>query len=936
MAKSGHYSFGCWLDDPAAFDARFFNISPREAPQIDPAQRLALLTAYEAIEQAGIVPDATSSTRRDRVGVFYGVTSNDWMETNTAQEIDTYFIPGGNRAFIPGRINYFFKFSGPSYTVDTACSSSLSAIHIACNALWRGDVNTAITGGTNVLTNPDMTAGLDRGHFLSRTGNCKTFDDTADGYCRGEGVASVILKRLDDALADNDPILGLILGAYTNHSAEAESITRPHVGAQRAIFSKILNDAGVEPASVGYIECHGTGTQAGDATEMQSILDSFAPVDAVQRRRDDQLLYLGSAKANIGHGEAVSGVSSLAKVLLMLQKNAIPPHCGIKTTINRKFPNDLAERGVRIATEPVPWNQGDEPRRIFVNNFSAAGGNSALLVEDAPRLTHHEGEDCRKAHMIAVSAKNGVSLQGNVSTLLEYLRQESGANIGQLSYTTTARRIHHQHRVMVVGSSVEDLCTQLQIAIDNGSGMTRRKSVPSLIFTFTGQGAQFIGMGKELLAFSSFRLNLCRLDQLGNSLGFPSFMPVFNSDAGPADIDDLEPVVVQLASICMQIALSRLLASWGIAPKVVVGHSLGEYAALNVAGVLSDADTVYLVGKRALLLQQKCSRNTHSMLLVRTPRDGDQVAQILRDTTLEVACINSPTEVVYAGPNEQIAQAQQLLEAVGYRSTILSIPYAFHSEQVTPILDDFKRVCGGVTFRPPQLPVLCPLTGNVVTNPGVFGPEYLSRHCREPVNMALVLRSAYGLRTVTDESIFLEVGPHPAVSGMIKATLGTKTAVLTTSRRDQSLWSILPGTLSSLYCSGADIRWREYHKDFDASHRVIPLPAYHWDLKDYWIQYINDWSLRKGDPPLMIESSGRLETTSVHEIVQETSDGDKTVIVVEADLSRPDLNPLAHGHMVDDIPLCTPVSDPPKSSTLVRCLHAAKSASNSLSMRISP
>lgn len=250
--------YGCWLDDPAEFDARFFNISPREAPQIDPAQRLALMTAYEAIEQAGLVPDATPSTRRDRVGVFYGVTSNDWMETNSAQDIDTYFIPGGNRAFIPGRINYCFKFSGPSYAVDTACSSSLAGIHIACNALWQGDVDTAVAGGTNVLTNPDFTAGLDRGHFLSRTGNCKTFDDTADGYCRGEGIGTVILKRLDDALADKDPMLGIILGTSTNHSAESESITRPHVGAQRDIFARILNSGGVDPYSVGYVEMHGT------------------------------------------------------------------------------------------------------------------------------------------------------------------------------------------------------------------------------------------------------------------------------------------------------------------------------------------------------------------------------------------------------------------------------------------------------------------------------------------------------------------------------------------------------------------------------------------------------------------------------------------------------------------------------------------------------
>jgi 3-oxoacyl-(acyl-carrier-protein) synthase len=290
--------FGCWLDHPELFDAKFFNISPREAPQIDPAQRLALLTAYEAIEDAGIVPGATPSTQKDRVGVFYGVTSNDWMETNSAQNIDAYFIPGGNRAFIPGRINYFFRFSGPSFSVDTACSSSLAAIHVACNALWRGEIDTAIAGGTNVLTNPDFTAGLDKGHFLSRTGNCKTFDNDADGYCRGEGVATVILKRLEDAIADKDPIQALILGGYTNHSAEAESITRPLVAAQKEIFRKVLNGAGVDPYDIGYVEMHGTGTQAGDAAEMRSVLETFAADGVLQKRNGEQALYVGSAKVS--------------------------------------------------------------------------------------------------------------------------------------------------------------------------------------------------------------------------------------------------------------------------------------------------------------------------------------------------------------------------------------------------------------------------------------------------------------------------------------------------------------------------------------------------------------------------------------------------------------------------------------------------------------
>lgn len=902
--------FGCWLDDPGMFDARFFNISPREAPQIDPAQRLALMTAYEAIEQAGIVPDATPSTRRDRVGVFYGVTSMDWMETNSPQNVDTYFIPGGNQAFIPGRINYCFKFSGPSFAVNTACSSSLAGIHLACNSLWRGEIDTAIAGGTNVLTNPDMTAGLDRGHFLSRTGNCKTFDDSADGYCRGEGIGTVIIKRLEDAIADNDPVLAVILGANTNHSAESESITRPHVGAQRAVFSKILNQGAVDPYTIGYVEMHGTGTQAGDAGEMSSTLDTFAPpLNQVKKgRNSDEALYLGSAKANIGHGESASGVSSLIKVLLMMQKNTIVPHCGIKTKINQKFPTDLQERNVNIALKPTPWERSSDPskpRRAFVNNFSAAGGNSALLLEDAPpkRGPPSEAADPRSHHLVAVSAKNGVSLQGNLRSMLGYLKQSPRVSLGKLSYTMTARRMHHQHRVMLTGSSAEEICTQIETALHDQTGMTRPKSSPKIVFTFTGQGAQYPGMGKQLFDnFLSFRTEVRRLDQIGQSLGFPSVLPIIQSEE--QDIGIFAPTAVQLASVCMQIALSKLWASWNIAPIAVVGHSLGEYAALNVAGVLSDADTVYLVGKRANLLQEKCTQDTHAMLVIKA--SVPEIAGVLKHHTYEIACINSPIETVLAGPNEDVSFFKGLLTDAGVKTTLLKVPYAFHSSQMDPMLVDFKTLANGVTYSEAKIPILCPLDGSIVDGNGSFSPDYLARHSREPVNMSKALLAAHSEHIITDQTTTLEIGPHPAISGMVKAVLGPQITTLASLQRGRPVWQVLAATLKNLYTAGADIRWSKYHYDFKVSHEVILLPAYSWDLKEYWMQYINDWSLRKGDPPLTISNASRLESTTIHRVVEETSDSQEVRIVVETDIARKDLAPLMQGHEVDGIPLCTP------------------------------
>lgn len=722
-------------------------------------------------------------------------------------------------------------------------------------------------------------------------------------------------------MADKDPILGMILGAYTNHSAEAESITRPHSGAQRAMFNKILNSTqdAVDPTSVSYIEMHGTGTQAGDASEMQSVLETFAP--SVGVRNEEQALYLGSAKANIGHGEAASGVSSLIKIMMMMRENTIPPHCGIKTRINHKFPKDLNERNVRIAREgPVAWERtASQPRRVFVNNFSAAGGNTALLVEDAPlasELPALQGTDTRTTHLVAVSAKNGPSLEGNLQSFLRFLQQNPSTSIGELSYTTTARRIHHPHRVMLAASSIDDLRVQVEGAIRDKTGANRPKA-HKIAFAFTGQGAQFAGMGRLYLEnFSLFRSEILRLDHLGQCLGFPSVIPVFEADESE-NILDSSPVAVQLASICMQIALTKLLASWNIVPTAVVGHSLGEYAALNAAGVLSDADTIYLVGKRAELIQETCSQGTHSMLVVRSSVSEIEASLRGKDINYEFACVNSPTETVLAGSVAEVEKAEKVLTKSGMRTTILKVPYAFHSSQVDPILEKFSNLASGAAFSAPNIPVIRPLSGTVASptdSDSGFSPEYLAKHCRDPVNMLKALQAAHDERVITSETVVLEVGPHPAVSAMVKATLGSQIVTLPTSQRtssakqSKSQWQVLTDSLKRLYSVGTDIRWAEYHRDFTSAHRVVPLPAYSWDLKDYWIQYVNDWSLRKGDPPLILSGASGLDTTTIHKIVDETpgSDGNSVKIVVEADVSRPDMNPLIQGHKVDGIPLCTP------------------------------
>ncbi|THC97584.1 hypothetical protein EYZ11_002939 [Aspergillus tanneri] len=918
--------YGCWLDHPELFDNRFFYISPREAPQVDPAQRLALMTAYEAIEQAGIVPDGSPSTQKDRVGIFYGCTSQDWMETNSPQNIDTFYIPGGNRAFIPGRINYFFKFSGPSLSIDTACSSSLAAINVACLSLWNGDTDCAIAGGTNVLTNPDPTAGLDRGHFLSRTGNCKTFDDGADGYCRGEGAATVILKRLEDALAENDPIQGVICGAFTNHSAEAESITRPHVGAQRAIFRKVMDQAGVDPQDVSYVEMHGTGTQAGDAAEMSSVLHVFAP-EGAKPRKDDHKLYLGSAKANIGHGEAVSGVSSLVKVLMMLKKNEIPPHIGIKTKINHRFPADLTERGVHIAREPTAWNWTKGQRKAFINNFSAAGGNTAILIEEAPPVRTLEGRDPRSTHVVAVSAQTAPSLKANMEALKAHISTLPNTEnvLAQLSYTTTARRMHHMYRHIVYGSTLSDIKAQLQSAIDADAGSKRVVATPSVVFAFTGQGSQYPGMARQLMNdVDSFRMDIAKYEQVAIAQGFSPFKHILTASDGEST--DYPPTAVQLAIVALEMALFNLWRSWGVSPTAVVGHSLGEYAALNAAGVLSDSDTIYLVGTRAQLLERHCSQGTHSMLAVKAA--AESVAPHLTGSAVEVACINGPQDVVLSGRADIVNKFQKRLAELGFKSTLLKVPFAFHSSQVDPLLADFEASYAGVRFSDATVPVLRPLTADVTTEGKAFSGDYLARHCRQKVDMLGAVRTAEQQKVVAASSVLIELGPQPVVSGMFKSTVPSVTA-LPTLKRGGDTWSLIPPAMAALYNNGvAGLKFAEYHRPFPASHRVLELNSYSWSLQPFWMQYEHDWSLKKGDPPTAASAvplpqskpfqqleqqpeppkpkAMTLKTTTVHKVVEEKLDGSGGSLITESDIASEELSGFVKGHVVNGVPLCTP------------------------------
>jgi naphtho-gamma-pyrone polyketide synthase len=710
---------------------------------------------------------------------------------------------------------------------------------------------------------------------------------------------------------DNDPIFGIISGATTNHCGQTDSITRPHEGDQTSVFKRIIRHAGVNPLDVSYVEMHGTGTQAGDATEMNSVLSVFVPG---HQRMPRHPLYLGSAKANIGHAESASGVSSLIKVLMMMKHNEIPPHCGIKTKINHNYPLDLKDRNVNIASKPTPWLRDDAPcgkRLAFLNNFSAAGGNTAVLLEDAP-LPRDLQADPRPFHLVAVSSKTAKSLRGNIEALISHLETSRHVSVSSLAYTTTARRMHHGYRITAIGSDITSIAQSLRSKINSldPKPIPPVARVPNVAFMFTGQGSFYVGLGRELyLHVSSFREDMTRFEKIAILQGFPSFLDVVH---GSQATESPDPVVSQLAITCLQMALSRLWMSWGVKPSLVIGHSLGEYAALFAANVLSASDTIFLVGTRARLLTRHCKPGTHSMLAVKA--SVDVIRPLIKDFKAEIACLNQPTGVVVSAEVEEISQLTQVFKTNGLTTTQLAVPFAFHSAQVEPILEEFESKAQAVRFYAPSIPYVSPLQSEVISNEGVLNGAYLAKACRHTVNFQAALEAATNSGLCSEKTIWLEIGPHPACSGMVKGTLDSSSKTASTLRKDTETWKVLSTTLEQLHLAGIQIDWNEYHRGFEKVNRVLELPRYSWDLKNYWIMYRNDFCLTKGEgtqPPTVVSDVPKpveYISPSLQRVIEEEHGNESSSILVESDVHDPKIVSVFTGHRVNGAQLCPSVS----------------------------
>jgi iterative type I PKS product template protein len=753
------------------------------------------------------------------------------------------------------------------------------------------DIDMAVAGAANILSWPHSFTCLDDAGILSPTGNCKTFRSDADGYCRGDFVGAVVLKRLEDAVAHNDRILAVIAGSGRNHSGNASSITTSDAGAQERLFRKVLSRANLTPDHIDYVEMHGTGTQTGDPAEVTAIANTFR-----HRRRANGPLPVGGVKANFGHSEAAAGMAELLKCIKMFQTNTIPPQAGMPHDLNPKFP-PLADINITIPSEPAPFDKSGT-RRVLLNNFDAAGGNACLLLEDfAPAAARLD--DPRPSHVITTSARTKAAYAQNKSNLIAWLRANPQARIQDIAYTTTARRMHHPFRFACSAVSTYHLLKQLEA---DETPSSAAPPAPPVVFVFTGQGSHYAGMGAELYRTSPvFRETIDLCVQLCKANDFPAFVDIISQPA--VHVTTKTTVQIQLAVVALELALTAFWRSIGIEPAVVIGHSLGEYAALHAAGVLSLADTLYLVGARALLLLERCEANSCSMLSVST--SVSTVRQHLAQrpsSSCNLACINSPGATVVSGMAEDLAQFQADITAhdAKIRATPLSVSFAFHSFQVEPILTDYMSIARGVTFSPPKIPVASTLLGSVVDQPGVFDQEYLAQQTRQPVDFVGAMNA---IAAKFKDPVWIELGPAPVCMSFVRSTLApTPNKTVSSIDARTANWTSISKALSSVYTAGVSVDWLALHHPFEKSLGLLDLPAYAWDTKNYWVTYSDRGNV--AEPVVQaIQQEPPLSTCAQYLVKKSSSP--TTEVTFKASISDPAFLALIDNHKMQQIGLCS-------------------------------
>ncbi|KAF8074125.1 putative polyketide synthase [Lyophyllum atratum] len=891
---------GNFIEGVDEFDNKFFKISPREAKSMDPQQRILLHTAYEALEDSGYVPNSTPNFRPESFGCYVGVATHDYLQ-NLRDEVDVYYSTGTLKAFLSGRISYAMQLSGPSIVVDTACSSSNVALYQGARALMNRDCDSALVGGVNIVSSPDMFLGLDRGHFLSPTGQCKAFDASADGYSRSEGCGVFILKRLSDALAENDRILGVIRGIEVNQSGLAHSITHPHAPTQATLFRRVLENSNVDPLRVNVVEAHGTGTQAGDPNELESIRSVFAI-----RRSVDNPLHITSVKANIGHLEAASGAAGLAKLLLMFQHKAIPRQISLKNLNPRIAP--LNSDNTVIDTAHTHWGPSHVgmTRLALLNNFGAAGSNTALLIEEH-RNPPMAATPIGIHYIFGLSAKDSSVLETLRMKYVHFLEHSEGLALSDISYTSTARRQLYNCRLALSANSVSDLAEKLRRAL----AVQTNAHDGRVVFVFSGQGGQYLSMGRSLYRTSAlFRKHIDYCHETLTNNGFPGVLAIINADGSSSGLTTLEEFECYQSSIfALQYALAKVWISWGLSPAAVVGHSLGEYAALVIANVISVQDALLIVANRVRLMVQRCAVNTTGMIAVNLGPTAARSALHASPefSVLSIACYNSPMDCVVSGPLAQLKSFKAYLDAeVRCKNVILAVPFGYHSQAMAPLLEDLTAVARRATFHSPSIPVVSNVLGEVIQagDGSVFNAEYFARHCAEPVQFDKGIQNLVASPFLAGEDVWIEIGPHTTTLPMLKSnpSLPRGSIFLSSLRKQEDNWATLTTSLSRLYAAGVTIRWRETFSHVD-NVKCISLPSYPFSPTKFWVRYNEARPAdESASSPLLLKSSMTTPYSMLESWTQYPSSENGCIAIFETPIKH--IAGWIRGHRVGGMALC--------------------------------
>lgn len=806
------------------FDAGFFGIAPREAQGMDPQQRLLLEVGWEALENAGQAPDRLEGSR---TGVYIGMCASDYAYLQLMSEdrslLDAHFTSGIAHSIGSGRLSYLLGLQGPSVTLDTACSSSLVAVHLACQALRAGDCRMALAGGVNLILSPDLYIALSHSRMLAPDGRCKTFDASADGFARGEGCGVVVLKRLCDAQADGDRVLAVIRGSAVNQDGPSSGLTAPNGPAQEAVIREALANAGVAPREVGYIEAHGTGTQLGDPLEVQAL-------GAVFGQDREQPLWLGSVKTNIGHLEAAAGVTGLIKLVLALRQREIPPHLHFRTPSPHIPWDDFA---LRVPTTRTPWQPIGGRRIAGVSSFGFSGTNVHVVLEEAPEADLARPQSAQRQHAFVLSARDETALAALARRHASALAGRPDEQLADACFTAAVGRAPMPQRAVVLARSMDELCQGLTALAEGRSapGLStarlNRRDPARIAFLFTGQGAQYPGMAKTLYDREPvFRRSLDECAALlSGSLERPLLDVIFASEGQASALD--ETAYTQPALFAVEYALAQLWRTWGVAPDMVMGHSVGELVAACVAGVMPLGPALALIAERGRLMQSLPAGGAMAAIFASEVQVAEAVAP--HANRLAIAALNGAQQTVISGTAEAVDAVCELFVARGVRCQKLPVSHAFHSPLVNPILDTFERAAAAVPLAKPRLRLVSNLSGQWADAAEVTQSRYWRRHVREAV------RFADGLRTLASLSpdICIEVGPHPTLLALAEGEFGeTGPALVPTLRKGRDDADQLAESLGALFLAGAALDWRAVWASSGC--RVIDLPSYPFQRERHW------------------------------------------------------------------------------------------------------